>query len=213
MTYASQASATPSSGTTVTIAKPAGTASGDVLVALIVASTSSTAPTITPPSGWVAVGTFANGPSKTAGVWTRAAGGSEPANYAWTSSVAMNQAAGVVLRYAPQSPTQSPGAVDATAMGSGVASPGVAPSVSATGDNDTLISLFTANVTAGSGVSGMTQRAAIAPVGSVTAYAYDELLTAAGATGTRTWTGSTQGFGFTVALLANQQGSRVRMMI
>ncbi len=212
MAYASQASATPASGTSVTITKPSGTVEGDALVAMVVVSAGAL-PNITPPAGWTAVGTFAIGGAKRAGVWTKIAGGSEPANYTWTSSVSMSQAASFILRYVPQSPTQSPGVVDATAMGSGVASPGVAPSVNASGDNDTLIALFSANISSGSTPTGMTQRAAIEPSGSVQAYAYDELLTQTGATGTRTWTGSSQGFGFTIALLANQGGSRIRMMV
>lgn len=211
MAYASQASATPSSGTAITITKPAGTVSGDVLVAMVEVRLVGGAPTVTPPAGWTLVGTALLGSNNRVGVWTRVAGGSEPANYTWTASASVNGSAGLILRYVPQTPTQAPGVVDAVAMGS-VSSPASAPSVNATGDNDTLIALFSTAGSVGSTPTDMTQRAAIGS-GSDVAYAYDQLLTQTGATGTREWTGSTTAIGFTVALLANQGGSRIRMMV
>ena len=209
MNYAAQASATPTSGTTVVVSKPAGTIDGDVLVAMV--SIRASSPSITPPSGWTLVGSVAGTSSGTVtGVWTRVAS-SEPASYTWTSSNTITDAVGLILRYTPAAPTTAPGSVDATAQGS-LVSPAVAPSVSATGNNDRLICLFSTGSTVGSTPSGMTQRAAI-DNGLSGAWAYDELLTAIGATGTRTWTGSGSGVGWTVALLGNQQGSRIRMMI
>jgi len=58
----------------------------------------------------------------------------------------------------------------------------------------------------------MTQRVAI-DGGSSGAWVYDQLLTADGDTGTRTWTGSGSGCGWTITLLGYQTGNRIRMMI
>jgi hypothetical protein len=210
MDYASQASAMPTSGTTVVVSKPAGTIDGDVLVAMISVRAAS-APAITAPSGWTQVGTTASTGSNTrTGVYTKVAGASEPANYTWTIDVTIVDAVGAIARYTPAAPTTAPGAVDVSAQGT-QQSPAVAPDVTATGNNDRLICLFSA-ATAGSTPTGMTQRVAI-DGGFSGAWIYDELRTVVGATGTRTWTGSATGFGWSVALLGNQQGSMIRMMI
>ena len=83
--FRAAASAT-TTGATLTITKPTGTAANDVLIASI-AVTPSTA-TITPPSGWTLVRRTDNaGPtSNSLAVYSKVAGGSEPASYAWTLS-------------------------------------------------------------------------------------------------------------------------------
>lgn len=210
MNYASQASVTPTSGTTITVSKPTGTVDGDVLIGMISVRASSS-PTITAPSGWTLVGSALTSSSTTTAVYYRVAGTSEPASYQWTSDLAITDAVGLILRYTPSAPTTPPGTIDASGMGS-IASPAVSPSVTATGNNDRLIALFSTGGTVGSAPSGMTQRAAI-DGGFSGAWAYDELLTADGATGTRTWTGSDSGGGWTIALLGYQTGNRIRMMI
>lgn len=211
MDYASQSTATPTSGSDVVLSKPTGTVEGDVLVAFITVNWTST-PTITPPSGWTQVGTWgASGASSThAGVWYKVAGASEPTSYTWTISTTMTDSGSAIVRYTPTAPTTPPGIIDAAAAGS-TATPAVAPSVTTTGTGDTLIALFTAS-TAGSTPTGMTARVALDRTGAG-AWIYDELLTTAGATGTRTWTGSSLGKGWVIALLADQAGNRVVMMV
>lgn len=210
MNFVSSANATPTSGTTVVVNKPSGTADGDVLVAMVSIQAGSS-PAITGPSGWTLVGTVAGTSSATrTGVWTKVAGASEPASYTWTSDLTIVGAVGAIARYTPAAPTTAPGVVDATAQGS-LATPAVAPSVTATGNNDRLICLFS-GATPGSTPSGMTQRVAI-DGGNSGVWIYDELLTAIGATGTRTWTSAGSSMGWTVALLGNQEGSRIRMMV
>lgn len=209
MDYASQASVTPTSGTTITVSKPTGTVDGDVLIGMISVRASSS-PTITAPSGWTLVGSALTSSSTTTAVYYRVAGTSEPTSYQWTSDLAITDAVGLILRYTPSAPTTPPGTIDASGMGS-IASPAVAPSVTATGNNDRLIALFSSG-TPGSVPTGMTERAAI-DGGNSGAWVYDQLLTADGDTGTRTWTGSGSGCGWTIALLAYQTGNRIRMMI
>lgn len=78
MAIAHRASASANaSGTTLTITKPAGTVSGDVLVAFL--NTTSSSPTA--PSGWTLVTSSLLGDF----IYLKVAGGSEPASYAWTS--------------------------------------------------------------------------------------------------------------------------------
>ena len=211
VTYQSQASAAPTSGITITVNKPSGTVEGDVLVAMISVKAGVDL-TINPPAGWTAVGQANTAiVSIRTGVWYKVAGASEGGSYAWTSTQTISDATGLILRYAPQSPTTPPGVIDASAMGSAV-SPAVAPSLTATENADTLIALFSTNGTPGSTPSGMTQRAAINGANSG-AWAYDQQLDAPGAAGTRTWTGSTTGVGWSILLKAAQAGSRIRMMI
>lgn len=75
----SSATATATAASALTINKPSGTASGDVLVAFISMTRSSTINT--PPTSWNVIevsGTYANSHA----YWIKA-GGSEPANYTW----------------------------------------------------------------------------------------------------------------------------------
>lgn len=207
-TYQSQASATPSSGTVITVSKPTGTAEGDMLIAMMSATAGGAS--ITPPAGWTAVGEGGTASSTRTAVWYRVAGASEPASYNFTVGATMAAGAGLILRYAPQLPTTPPAVVDASAMGT-LQSPAVAPSVSATENADTLIALFSSG-TAGSTPTGMTERAAIENL-NTGAWAYDQQLSASGATGSRTWTGSVSGVGWSILLKASQAGNRIRMMI
>ena len=77
----SKASNNPS--TSVTITKPAGVVSGDLMIAVI---TNATDETITPPSGWTEYSDSPRLPSAFNKAWAyrKVAGGSEPANYTWS---------------------------------------------------------------------------------------------------------------------------------
>lgn len=69
--------------TSTTITKPAGTASGDVLLAVVANGGAATAPS-TVPSGWTLVASASISTTFWAGVYSLIAGGSEPANYTWS---------------------------------------------------------------------------------------------------------------------------------
>lgn len=82
VTASNATTVTDVTGTTLTITKPSGVASGDLLVAFVHVSGS---PTLTPPSGWTLIDSVTNA----FGVGTLyafrfMAGGSEPASYSWT---------------------------------------------------------------------------------------------------------------------------------
>jgi hypothetical protein len=67
------------------VTKPAGTVSGDVLVAFIGAI--GTTVTFTPPSGWTLLAAETSNANINYSVYYKVAGGSEPANYTWTPSI------------------------------------------------------------------------------------------------------------------------------
>ena len=92
--FRSAASAT-TTGATLTITKPSGVATNDVLIASIGLTPSSVA--ITPPAGWTLVRRTDNaGPtSNSMAVYSRVAGASEPASYAWGVSGASFTVGGV----------------------------------------------------------------------------------------------------------------------
>src|SRR5579862_9844168 len=72
-----------SSGTSCALTKPTGTASGDVLYAIISMAANKT---VTAPSGWTQIGTSYNGTSTFARFYRKVAGGSEPSSYSWSWS-------------------------------------------------------------------------------------------------------------------------------
>lgn len=84
-----QNASTSGSQASITITKPTGTASGDVLYCTISYFTSS-APTIGKPTGWVNVGTQTDGSSYGWAFFRKVAGGSEGANYQFTFSPNQN---------------------------------------------------------------------------------------------------------------------------
>lgn len=77
---------------TATINKPAGTVSGDIMVAF--AARSVATGTVTPPSGWSLLASNGGAPPV---LYYKIAGGSEPASYDWTWG--SGNAAGIILTY------------------------------------------------------------------------------------------------------------------
>jgi hypothetical protein len=68
-----------------TVTKPAGTAAGHVLVAIVAAIGASV--TFTPPSGWTLIGSETTNTNINLSAYVKVAGGSEPSNYTWTPSI------------------------------------------------------------------------------------------------------------------------------
>ena len=83
----------------LTINVPAGTTTGDVMIASVAVLPS--AVTITPPSGWTSLNRVDQtaGNDSTQEIFYRVAGGSEPASYTWTFSGGIGGAAGGILSY------------------------------------------------------------------------------------------------------------------
>jgi hypothetical protein len=125
------------SGTTVTLTKPSGTVSGDVLIAAmnnIGASRSVT----TIPSGWTLIKEELVATSPAVGLWVfkKVAGGSEPASYDFVFNYDFNGSGGIVA-YSGGADVSVTGAVTTTSGGSSPYTV-TAPAVT-TPDNDSLL--------------------------------------------------------------------------
>lgn len=103
----SSASNTATASSSLTITKPSGTVSGDVLVAFVNIVRASLIDT--PPSGWTAINTA--GSYTQWSVYWKVAGASEPADYTWTES--STNWAGVIFRLSGVDNTTS---LDATTV-------------------------------------------------------------------------------------------------
>ena len=90
--------------TSVNVAKPTSTVSGDFLLAQILYQNGTSVATLTPPSGWTLVRRTDNGTALGQAIYYRFAGGSEPTSYTWTFS-SSTVAAGGIARYTGVDPT------------------------------------------------------------------------------------------------------------
>ncbi len=98
--YRAGASAGATSGVlTLTVNKPSGTVSGDVMIASVAVRPYTA--TITAPSGWTLIRRTdqTSGNNSSLATYWKAAGGSEPSNYAWTFSSSVGSAAGITSFY------------------------------------------------------------------------------------------------------------------
>ena len=197
-------SVTATSGTTLMVNKPSGVVAGSLLLAAVYVQASSI-PTITPPSGWTSLGTVSTG-SQRAEVFYLVAGASEPTNYTFTSSLTIVAGTAVLEGYT----FTGTGVVGASAFGSlAVGTVVIAPTVTVALPNSLLYCAFFTG-TLGTGVTGMTPRAEVEN-GSRDVAVFDQAV-GAGATGTRTYTGSVTGWGFSLSV-EELAANRIRMMI
>ena len=133
---------------TITMAKPAGTVSGDLLVAVCCldgdVSTSWTNTT-----GWAEVFFDPNGAGRNAsmGVYSLVAGGSEPSTYTFTSPTGSDARAGLILRISGQGATFLDrvvnAVVDTTSNATDVVNDGTPPSINFTPNVDNCLILQT----------------------------------------------------------------------
>lgn len=197
-------SVTATSGTTLMVNKPSGVVAGSLLLAAVHVQASSI-PTITPPSGWTSLGTVSSGAQR-AEVFRKVAGGSEPTSYTFTSSLTIVAGTAVLEGYT----FTGTGVVGASAFGSqAVGTVVIAPTVTVALPNSLLYCAFFTG-TLGTGVTGMTPRAAVEN-GNRDVAVFDQAV-GAGATGTRTYTGSNSGWGFSLSI-EELAANRIRMMI
>lgn len=180
----------------IAIANP-GAGFGSVMVAQI-AYRRSSAVTVTPPAGWVQVGstlTTANDPELRQLVYVRAAGTAEPGTYTWSFS-GSTRVVGMIASFAGVD-TMNP--VDAVAGATGNGDPVVAPAVTTTAPNDMLVVFMSLGV--GNGTiatpSGMLSDASLSRttgtssgLGGRGAY---QTIVSAGDTGTRSGDASSAG--------------------
>jgi hypothetical protein len=127
VTFEEFTEASSGSVTSLDIAKPGGTAAGDLLIATL-ATDGSTAGSMSPPAGWTAIDLTVQGGAVTYGVWWKLAGAGEPANYtfSWSGGEA---AYGTVMRFTGHDPADP---IDVFANAGGSSSAPASPAVTTT---------------------------------------------------------------------------------
>ncbi|MCP3933955.1 MAG: DUF5011 domain-containing protein, partial [Actinomycetia bacterium] len=181
-------------GGTLDLPVPAGVVAGDLLIAQV-GYNAVAGSTITPPAGWNTIDVLSHTTKgMMQGLYWREATGSEPAQYSFTlSSGKSDTAAGTIAAYSDVNLT-SP--IDAFGgQENGTSTSVVAPSITTTQAGTTLVGFFAVRDDGSiTPPAGMTERwdvnsnAGVGAVGETTAEGADELLGAAGPTGTRTAT-------------------------
>ena len=171
------------------ISRPAGTVSGDFLVAVLVTAgttTSGTPATVTAPAGWTqAATTSQDGISRTT-IYTRTAASTDPTNWTFTFSASV-KAAGGISAYAGTS------GIDVAQTGANTTSTTshINPAVVTTGKNRRVITITgLATATSATSVPDKKRLDAAASTGSptVTAVVADKAYASAGSTGAFTIT-------------------------
>jgi hypothetical protein len=104
-TYRSASSASSVPITAISIAKPAGTTTDDVLVAMI---TVRGAPIISAPSGWTLIRSDTSGTVIHQALYRKVAGGSEPASYSFTFDREIAASVGIIAAYSGVDTTTRP---------------------------------------------------------------------------------------------------------
>ena len=191
----------------LTIGKPAGTASGDLLIAVL-AFDHNVNPSA--PAGWTLIGDQNNSNYVTVAVWYKIAGGSEPGSYTftWSSSDEEEKAVGAILRYTGAHATAP---INASGFATGSSASPTAPDITTTTANTTVLRIFGAddddlpNPSSGTYPSGMTGRYALETSGGgfdTSGAGADQTQAAAGATGTAVFSLalSEQWVAFTIAI-------------
>ena len=123
----------------LTLLKPGGVVSGDVMLAQVTFS-GGEGITVTPPTGWTLVRRENSGSNLSQAIYSKVASPSEPLSYVWGFS-ASTQAAGAIVRYNNVSVAPGGNPVAAHAASSGTSNTLVAPSVSTTG-NTMVVTFF-----------------------------------------------------------------------
>lgn len=177
--------------TNSTLVAPASIANGDILVAAIYTESNPTAPTPSAPGGWSTLGsttsvTDPGGFNEKFSVWWKRCA-SESGNYTFTHASTTSN--GVIVAYSGCLASGTPFGTPVDNTGSGTTSTG--NSVTTTAANSWL--LLESHSSAGGGITpptGMTERVDSSgqPV-----YVADELIAAAGATGTRAFSNGNPG--------------------
>lgn len=153
ITFRSSANATVTSGN-VTVNKPSGTVSGDVMIATI--GVRPLAAVVTKPSGWTAIRRVDGANASLITYW-KVAGGSEPASYTWSVDTSTGMAAGI-MSFTGVDTSLIPVNVDGGSSSSAGSSILTAPSITTTVSNTMLITAYAINSTANwTPPSGMTE--------------------------------------------------------
>jgi hypothetical protein len=188
--------ASSGAGSTITLTKPANIADGDLLVAALYWRNASGSPTA--PAGWTLMG-VPNTTYETFGLWSKpiptAAG--EPADYAWSTTTGTQRIAGVMFRALGVNLSAVQDSYGSLAAYTGTASV-VLPAVTTIAADTLLVGYAINNGVVTGSPSAFTGPGSMTTLGSVSAdngtsatsaiWVGSQVLSAAGATGTRTVT-------------------------
>lgn len=184
----------------ITLNRPSGTQTGDVLIAQVGQNTGDNPAMVGGPGGWTPIASVTNGAVKTTSYWHVAAAG-DPGSWAFTLSSGKPVAGGIVA-YAGVDAT-SP--VDSFATATNVSGTGhVAPAVTTSVANEEVVSLFSvAANTSWTPPSGSTERVDVAntDVSPVTVEVADTNIAAAGAVAARSATSAVGGVSATQTIV------------
>ncbi|MDQ1444566.1 MAG: hypothetical protein QOI20_1030, partial [Acidimicrobiaceae bacterium] len=108
-------------GTSLSLARPAGTLAGDVLLAQVTAA-GGTGVSTTAPAGWSLLSSQANGTAVREEIYWRVAAAGDPAAWAWSLS-ASQQATGSVAAYSGVDTSAAPAVASALVSGTSVSTP------------------------------------------------------------------------------------------
>ena len=191
--FRAEAHAYIQNNTTLTINKPSGTVDGDLMVAVFHAYDGGAGNVFTPPAGWSLIRRINNGGVLSSATYWKIAS-AEGASYTWTDSVSEYSHIGAIVSYSgdfPVNPLDAEGGntynVDDTSY--------PANSITTTRQNTLLIFACShggTDIASISPPSGMTERVDYY-AGALTytiAYISDQMIAAAGGTGSKTATGS-----------------------
>ncbi len=167
-------------GSSLNIGLPAGTSSGDVLVAFVIVQTAGN--TITPPPGWIPVIRQDTSLAISMATYVRVAGSTEPASYTWSFGIP-GQASGGIASYIGVNTTTP---VDVSQAQYNPASSNVDNSgVTTTTANDMLVyAVGTGNVASVNVPSGFIEQWSTSSSTSTTSEMSQEIFASTGATGT-----------------------------
>jgi hypothetical protein len=138
----------------ITINKPAGVQSGDLLIAFILSAGANNAQINTRPAGWVnkhAGTTFLEGQAAFEDCDVLTAGGAEPGSYTWQANGGSEEAIGAILCYRPAHGTQLD-AIAGAAMGSGTTNH-TAPNVTTIQDQALIVAAYMLNRQSGNTIA------------------------------------------------------------
>jgi PKD repeat protein len=185
---------------TISVAKPVGTATGDVLVACLASNGTRVASTGVP-TGWTQIAAILQGTSTRAFGYYKVATANEAGSYTWTLNAAVANSGGII-RYSGVSSTTPLDGTPTWASGSAATS-GTVPGLTTSAAGAMLVGCMSID-------SSSTSVTITPPSGSTALWnlagkrqtAADSLQPAAGATGTQTWTfsGSREWAGWLMAL-------------
>jgi fibronectin type 3 domain-containing protein len=186
--FRASSTATNQVTTSLTIPRPAGVQTGDLLLSAVTIAGNQG---ITAPSGWTLIRTDGKSSSITQAVYSHVAAASDPSSFTWTLSKAVG-ASGVIAAYSGVASAQPVEASGGNASGNSKSI--VAPSVTVTTPGDLIVGVFgTAASTVVAAPPGMLQHGQVTRSGSgaLTTAICDFVKATSGATGKLTATAGT----------------------